>query len=603
MKHSNKVLIGIALSFLVIGGIATWLISSKFDEAGLRQFAVATLRQDYQRDLTISGDLKLQFFPSIAIVAKGISISNPDKFPKGDFLQAESVKVNVAIFPLLTGNISVEEVKVDGATLNLLSTSDGRHNWDFQGGHEPTSNKVKNKVGNKLALNIDRIELVRGKLSYRDEQAALAYSSEISKFMMVQSGGQSNIDMTVIEKGITVQAKGQINPISELLDVALGQSNQNLTAQLKVLINQQPIELTGTWRYADSQGLKDELPAIVNVSLKASSVDMQLLSKLLSPEAISSAKTTKPNQASVARSSNRIFSAEPIVWGVIPNIQGEIKVDVQKLILNEQSIVGPVKFDANIKADTINIPNLSVAMGAGQFEGAFLAKNYRTTKPVILISGRGRGFSAQDLMALTGSPLKMVGGATDFGLNVTGGGKSIDDFVSTLNGQSQVIVGQGQLAPSKLNQSGDLLMSIFKVIDPRRNYSQTSLQCVVAYLPIRNGVINVQESIAIETDQLYLMMSGYINLDRENLTLDVKARDPSGITTGVSLASMVQIQGSLSNPQVGINKAGVARQGLNIGLGVLTAGVSILAENAMSMTDNVKPCQKATRSWAQVVGQ
>ena len=145
-------------------------------------------------------------------------------------------------------------------------------------------------------------------------------------------------------------------------------------------------------------------------------------------------------------------------------------------------------------------------------------------------------------------------------------------------------------------------MSLIKVVDPRRNYSQTNLTCLVAYLPVRNGVITVQDSIGLETDQLYMLMAGVINLGRETLVLDVKARDPSGLTTGISIASMAQIQGSLSNPQVGINKAGVAKQGLNIGLGVLTAGISILAENANSLTEKTKPCQKATRSWAQVVG-
>jgi hypothetical protein len=62
----------------------------------------------------------------------------------------------------------------------------------------------------------------------------------------------------------------------------------------------------------------------------------------------------------------------------------------------------------------------------------------------------------------------------------------------------------------------------------------------------------------------------------------------------------VQLEGTLQNPKAGINKEGVVNSAVSIGLGFLTGGISIAAENAKSMSTKRQPCKTAMHSWVDI---
>ena len=72
------------------------------------------------------------------------------------------------------------------------------------------------------------------------------------------------------------------------------------------------------------------------------------------------------------------------------------------------------------------------------------------------------------------------------------------------------------------------------------------------------------------------------------------------MTTGLDLAGLVKVGGTLSNPKAAINQAGVVNSAVSIGLGFLTGGASILAENARSMTSKAHPCRDALHPWSDI---
>jgi hypothetical protein len=66
------------------------------------------------------------------------------------------------------------------------------------------------------------------------------------------------------------------------------------------------------------------------------------------------------------------------------------------------------------------------------------------------------------------------------------------------------------------------------------------------------------------------------------------------------LANLIKLQGTLENPSAGIDRAAVVKSAVSIGLGFLTGGVSILAENAKSMTTKSQPCKTALHPWSDI---
>jgi hypothetical protein len=152
-----------------------------------------------------------------------------------------------------------------------------------------------------------------------------------------------------------------------------------------------------------------------------------------------------------------------------------------------------------------------------------------------------------------------------------------------------------------LNDAGDFVVTLLDSMNPmRKKTSQTVLECAVAYLPINNGQINIVNSVGAETDRLNVVLAGSINLKTEGVNLTIDPQEKSGLTTGLDLAGLVKMGGTLTNPKAGINQAGVVNSAVSIGLGFLTGGASILAENARSMSSKGHPCRDALHPWSDI---
>ena len=96
------------------------------------------------------------------------------------------------------------------------------------------------------------------------------------------------------------------------------------------------------------------------------------------------------------------------------------------------------------------------------------------------------------------------------------------------------------------------------------------------------------------------MLAGSINLKTERVDLTIDPREKSGITTGIDLAGLVKMGGTLMQPKAAINQAGLVNSAVSIGLGILTGGATILAENAKSMATKNHPCRDALHPWSDI---
>jgi hypothetical protein len=152
-----------------------------------------------------------------------------------------------------------------------------------------------------------------------------------------------------------------------------------------------------------------------------------------------------------------------------------------------------------------------------------------------------------------------------------------------------------------LSNAGNFVITVLDAMNPlRKKSSQTTLECAVAYLPITNGQVNIAKTVGLETDRLNAVMAGSINLKTEAVDLIIDPQEKSGITTGLDLAGLAKVGGTLTDPKAMINQAGVINSAVSIGLGILTGGASILAENARSMSSKGHPCRDALHPWSDI---
>jgi hypothetical protein len=302
-----------------------------------------------------------------------------------------------------------------------------------------------------------------------------------------------------------------------------------------------------------------------------------------------------------ASSSPYFFSDAPIPFDLLPGVSGQIDLDIKELSLIHFAPLKNLTALIQIQEDQVKLPQAKFQVGTGSASLQGSIAQLHSASPVVSLRGEAKGYTLGQILKASETNSKVTGGDLRLAFNLQGSGKSLHHIMGNLNGQSQIEIGKATLPSNLINQGGDFIISLLNAINPmRKNLNVMELECAVAYLPVKNGLVNIANTVGVQTDRLDVTLDGTVNLKNEAIHLDIYPREKSGLTTGLDLANLVELKGTLQDPKTGINKAGVVNSAVSIGLGFLTGGVSILAENAKSLATKSDPCKTALHPWAQI---
>jgi AsmA family protein len=576
-------------------------LNTLISPAKLTQMLVLEVREATGRELSIAGPVRLGFFPRIAVSAEQVSLSNAAWAKKPQMASLEKVALEISLLPLLSRRIEVSSIQLAGLTLNLETNAKGEGNWvmgDITSPVSTTSSSSDANTADRNTVLIENLNLTNGQIYYQPSGAAVS-SYGISRLSLQKSGGDTVISADVKQDTLAIAIKGKMTSIREVLR-SIGTAAIDVNFDFEVALGGKPTQLKGT------ASLNPSKPSQFDVSFKASELDLSAIPAFNSPASPTTSAPTKPNSAAssqtptAARGAERFFSDTPLPLDYLPNGNGTLNVDIAQLVLPSKVVFKKVVTLVRLSPQQIDIPKVAFQLGNGQFEGSALVGNLQTS-PNWAFKGQASGFTLEQLLASTNSKGKVSGGDMRAAFNLTGSGKSPHQIASSLNGQSQITIGSARLASSFMNQGGDVLISLFDAINPmRKKINETTLECAVAYLPVKNGLVTVRDSIGVETDRLNIVLAGSVNLGSEQINLAFYPKEKSGLTAGLDLASLVRLQGSLVKPQVGINKEAAVNQALALGLGFLTGGASIVAQNAEGAMNKPHPCRTAMHSWDRI---
>jgi AsmA protein len=100
-----------------------------FDANRYKTDIVAAVKEKTGRELEISGDIGLSVYPDIALKLGQVKLGNAAGFTGESFAAADSARVTVQLMPLLEQQLRVNEVTLQGLTLNLQRNKSGVTNW------------------------------------------------------------------------------------------------------------------------------------------------------------------------------------------------------------------------------------------------------------------------------------------------------------------------------------------------------------------------------------------------------------------------------------------------------------------------------------------
>lgn len=231
MKFLKWLLIVFASLFLLLAAYLTLI----FDPNDFKPQIVEAVKKQTGRTLTINQDLSWTFFPSIGIALGDISLSNPKGFKNDTMLKVDGIVAEVALLPLLSKEVEIAQLNLDGLTLNYDSYKNGRTSLDGltsggeKAGAEQAASDSKPAEGSVQlsSLNIGGIAITNTQVNLFDEatgkvQALKLEALTLGAFSLDKFADISfKFSMVQPEMTLTSEGNGEIKVDSSLAKITI----------------------------------------------------------------------------------------------------------------------------------------------------------------------------------------------------------------------------------------------------------------------------------------------------------------------------------------------------------------------------------------------
>lgn len=156
----------------------------------------AAVEEATGRHLEIEGDLGLSILPTPTLSAEGASLSNIEGGSAPTMVSLKTLEVQVALMPLIGGDLQVESIVLGQPTILLERLADGRANWELSAPEPPArpadatnteqagevtpapreAGPVSDEAGTArrpLSVALEHVTITDGTVIYRDAGAGL----------------------------------------------------------------------------------------------------------------------------------------------------------------------------------------------------------------------------------------------------------------------------------------------------------------------------------------------------------------------------------------------------------------------------------------------
>ncbi len=654
MKKSVKIIsvIGVLLIGLVVAGIAI-LKSIDFNEyKGLiaEQAKAAT-----GRDLKIAGDLNLEISLTPRVAVNGVSFSNAAWGSRPEMMTVRRFFAEVSLVPLLSGEIKVNRVVLEGVDLLAEKNKAGQANWEIGAPAKPQKSPAAD--GGKFTLpEVNNVSIKDVKITYKDAQAGQDYALALDSVDLSADGVEAPLMLNVMGSvnGQAFSVGGNVGSIAALggggqfplkLDIAAlgakigldgkaGVPGGQPTADLKLSVDGASLDdtlkaaaalapavggvkppVSGAYKLAARvkldgptkialTGLEAGIGAL-SVSGRVAAdlagerpvIDVALTTDTLDLDALLPKGGEKPKPSA---GDGRVFPNDPLPLDGLKAANAKVSFQANKIIVQGLTISN-VKLGVDLKNGRLRVTPLAAAVADGKIDGDVTldgSKSTPTLKAKLAVAGLDYG-QLLEQRGLT----DIAQGKADVDVNVSGAGGSVRKLMAGLNGKTRIVTQNGQLKSGALNIISTDLTNVLNSEDDKK------IICGVVDFDIVKGMANVR-SIVAETGGISVVGTGSANLADETLKLRI---DPRSKRANLAAAAMVPVNlnGTFAKPGVEVDAAAaagnVAAGAARVGTAIATGGLSLLVEKVaketVAKTDNTDYCTPALAGKKVVPGE
>ena len=180
------------------------------------------------RKVAVTGRIEVAVFPRIEARAGASTIANPEGFEGSDFASMKELRAAVALWPLFSGNVEVEEFVLVEPNISLVSLEDGTNNWTFTPPTAPAGEPGEQPEGGQMGASLRDVRIEKGTVSFDDRKEG-----------KIQTLSDLNLwaDMQALDKPLSFNAEGFANALKFRIESRL----ENPQAMLDGLAS--PVEI------------------------------------------------------------------------------------------------------------------------------------------------------------------------------------------------------------------------------------------------------------------------------------------------------------------------------------------------------------------------
>ena len=179
----------------------------------------------------------------------------------------------------------------------------------------------------------------------------------------------------------------------------------------------------------------------------------------------------------------------------------------------------------------------------------------------------------------------------NFDMYVETYGSNLSDWMHTITGPVRVYSAAPGYAHSALvsNMYGTdflttLRHSITDLFSSEKRYNQIKISCASVNTKLRQGLIETQNGVAVETNAINIRLGGSLDLGKETIQLSLTTVPVRGLKLSLTgnVVNSIEITGNLAEPTIRISGAAVAGKvasatGIGLLLAPFTGGIGLVA--------------------------
>jgi len=572
MRRLKWVVVGL-FAVAVALFVAAYAIVTNYPVEDLKALIQDQVRQATGREIAIDGTLEMEVLPAPAIVMDGVRFKNAPWGSAPDMLTLGRVEAEVALWPLLSGDIEVRNLVLRDAVVVLERNAEGEVNWHLgEGGAGTTAlphfadvrlEKARivfddSRRGLKAALRVDELHAVSsvqgGPMDVTltgayDEALLLDLKLVLPDPATLLSGGALPVRIEGLVGDASVKLDGKVGPVDGgENDFRLWIDGKDLAA-LAPGLPPGPFALEALVQQKDKHGIV--LP-VLKGTVGGATVEGKLALSEAGPVPrvegeLRVGKLALPGAAAGSGpGGGGLLPTAALPFELLHLADAKLTLSIEEVVLGGGRAVTGLETHVALEGGKLTLDPLAFGLDGARFAGSLHA-DAKLSPPAVETKLKASG------LPLAQATDGLLQGTLDLDVDVRARGDNPKALAASLSGSTEAASAGGTIDSGLADLAEAPLAAILRPLTG--SSSQTKFNCLVNRMAWKDG-IGTSQGTALDADGFTVVGNGTVDLRKE--TIDFYADVWSKDAAIVGLTVPMIVRGPLTNPTATPDPGGTA---------------------------------------------